>query len=233
MVTKTHRIPLALGAGLAILAGALGTGAAVQAEPGAHRPRPALEAGPARQAAPPQGPAIHIDGYKTPAGHLPRFQQLGNPLAKVPMKHGLKGVYNGNKVSTHVLATSHGNLKMPGKVSMSCPAGKAVSWLSYRVQGQNEVVVIGGPTKAKSYAKKVKIAPFSAGELGEACRVALGGDWLGLESHKNTAPVATRLLKKQVQVRGACTGWANKVMRSHPVTLKVRCVDQSWNPPVP
>lgn len=89
-------------------------------------------------------------------------------------------------------------------------------------------MVLGGPTQAKSYAKKDKIAPFSAGELGEASRQALGGDRLAHEAYKSTGPVATRLLKKQVLVRGTCTGWANKLTRSHPVTLKVRCVDRSW-----
>lgn len=164
--------------------------------------------------------------------NVPKLSQLGGTTATVPMKHG-GYVVNGNEIGQHVLATQHGNLKMPARISMSCPQGTAVSWLSYQVPGHNQVAVIQGPTNAKSYSKKIHIQPFTAEEFEQACHKALGGDWLYNMGHNNTQKVVKTTLLKKIEVRGACTGWANKVTRAYPVTVTASCVDKDWSPPVP
>ena len=173
---------------------------------------------------------------KAPKGgeYLPKLAQLGGTKAKVPMKHG-GYVVNGNEIGRHVLATQHGNLNVPVRISMSCPQGTAVSWLSYRIPGHHkQVAIIQGPTKAKSYAKKIDIQPFTAKEFGKACYQALGGDWVsGNGGHNNSQKVVNKTLMKKVEVFGACTGWANKVKRTYPVTVTASCEDKDWFPPVP
>ncbi len=164
--------------------------------------------------------------------NVPKLSQLGGTAAKVPMKHG-GYVVNGNEIGQHVLATQHGNLKMPARISMSCPQGTTISWLSYQVPGHNQVAIIQGPTNAKSYSKKIHIQPFTAEEFGQACHKALGGDWLPNMSHNNTQKVVKTTLSKKIEVLGACTGWANKVKRTYPVTVTASCVDKDWSPPVP
>lgn len=159
----------------------------------------------------------------------PVLIQTGGKTAKVPMKHGSCGLDCG----IHVLATQTGNLRIPFKISMSCPSGSSVSFLAYRLKGfdQNKVVD-GGPAPSK-YLKELSLKPFSANELEAACQEALGGGWAKPGSHNNTQQKVTTNLQEKIEVWGQCTGWANQVKRSYEARVKLTCEDQSWSSPVP
>ena len=165
-----------------------------------------------------------------PAGHVPTFAQLGSTQAKVPMKHGSCGLDCG----THVLAVQSGNLGMQAKIGMTCPAGTSVQHLSYKPQGVNATTVVGASTGSSSYAKTITAKPFSKAELEQACQAALGGSWAQPGHHHNSQPVVKKPIQKSVNVWGQCTGWANKVKRTYPVSLTLSCQDTSFPPkPVP
>lgn len=168
-------------------------------------------------------------GFKAPGASIPVLKQTGGTTAKVPMKHGSCGLDCG----THELATQSGNLDVPFKISMSCPAGTKVSFLAYKMKGQNQVKVVSQATGASSYSKNVKLKPFSKSELEESCRVALGGNWPQPGQHKNKSKTVTSNLQESVKVWGQCTGWANQVTRNYPAKVKLTCEDQSWFVPVP
>ncbi|HEC05766.1 MAG TPA: hypothetical protein ENJ12_02865, partial [Thiolapillus brandeum] len=136
-----------------------------------------VQAVPRHTANQPSTPRTTSPGMKSitlPNGkvHLPELRQLGGAKAKVPMKHDIY-VVNGNEIGHHVLATLHGNLNVPARISMSCPQGRAVSWLSYQVAGHNQVTILQGPTQATSYVKEINIQPFTAKEFEKVCHKSL------------------------------------------------------------
>ncbi len=181
---------------------------------------------------PPEGGLFNSEpqgGFKAPTASIPVLTQTGGTTAKVPMKHGSCGLDCG----THKLAVQGGNLDIPFKISMSCPAGAKVSFLAYKMKGQNQVKVVNSATGSSSFSKNVKLQPFSKDELEEACRVALGGDWPQPGSHKNKTKTVTKNLAESVKVWGKCTGWANQTLRTYPAKLRLTCEDQSWYVPVP
>jgi len=168
-----------------------------------------------------------------PPSFLPTLSQTGGWNAKVPMKHGLKDVINGNEVSTHVLATGHGNLNIPFKISMNCAAGATVSHLSYKVPGQAKKTLIDSVTNTASYSKALKLRPFSKKNLETACRKAMGGDWIAQNRHNNQTKVVATSLNKKIQVWGQCSNGGAKLARSYPARVKLSCDDRSWITPVP
>ncbi|MCB1036936.1 MAG: hypothetical protein KDD47_24125, partial [Acidobacteria bacterium] len=174
-------------------------------------------------------PPLGLTAKTTPTDAAPALKQTGGTTAKVPMKHGSCGLDCG----THVLATQSGNLDVPFKLSMSCPAGTQVSFVAYQMKGQNQVKVVNGATGSGSFSKNVKLQPFSKDELQEACRVALGGNWPEPGQHKNKTKTVQTNLQEDVKVWGQCTGWANQVTRNYPAKLRLTCEDQSWFTPEP
>ena len=176
-----------------------------------------------------------IGGFqKNPGSGLgPKLSQIGSSTAYVPMKRKLVKVVNGNEVSNHVLATTNGNLKMKIRISMTCPAGKKVTHLSYRPQGQNFKTIVNGPTGSHVFSKDMKITPFSLQDLEKAGQDALGGAWVGPNKPNNKTAKVTKTLKKSILVRGQCEGWANKQSKIFPVLLKTTFEDTDFFHPVP
>ncbi len=170
---------------------------------------------------------------KLPSSYLPTFSQTGGWEAKVPMKHGLVKVVNGNEISAHVLASTHGNLDIPGKISLECPKGSSVSYLSYKVEGQPQKTLISNKTNLQSCSKALTLQPFSKGDLEAACQKAMGGEWLPQSGDPNKAKVVTALLKKPVRVWGYCSGDGKNQMKVYPVSLKLRCEDRDLLRPEP
>lgn len=167
------------------------------------------------------GPVI---GAKPAPEGVPTLSQIGSSTALVPMKHGSCG----QDCSTHVLAVQSGNLNMKLQVGMSCPAGKTVTHLSFKPQSQNATSVVGYDTGQASFSKTLFAQPFSKGELEVACQQALGGAWAEPGSHHNTSAEVKKTITKSVKVWGQCSGWANKVLRTYPVSLTLTCRDQSF-----
>lgn len=159
-----------------------------------------------------------------PAQNVPTLSQIGSSTAYVPMKHGSCGTDCG----THVLAVQSGNLNMKLQVGMSCPAGRTVTHLSFKPQGQNATSVVGYDTGQASYSKTLFAQPFSKVELESACQQALGGSWAEPGPHNNNVAEVKKTIAKSVNVWGQCSGWANKVLRTYPVSLTLTCRDQSF-----
>lgn len=166
------------------------------------------------------GPVIGSE----PAQNVPTLSQIGSSTAFVPMKHGSCG----QDCGTHVLAVASGNLNMQLDVGMSCPAGRTVTHLSFKPQGQNAISVVGYDTGQASFSKTLFAQPFSKGELESACQQALGGSWAEPGSHNNNVAEVKKTIAKSVNVWGQCSGWANKVLRTYPVSLTLTCRDQSF-----
>jgi len=165
----------------------------------------------------------------SPAEYVPTLSQLGSSTALVPMKHGSCGLECG----THVLAVQNGNLNMQLQVGMSCPAGASVNHLSFKPTGQNATSVVAQSTGQSAYSKTLFAQPFSKNELESACQQALGGSWAEPGTHNNSSAEVKKTIVKSVSVWGQCTGWANKVKRTYPVSLTLTCRDQSWFVPIP
>jgi hypothetical protein len=157
--------------------------------------------------------------------YLPTLSQLGSSSAYVPMKHGSAGI----DLTTHVLAVQNGNLDMSLKVGMSCPAGRTVTHLSFKPQGQNATSVVGFDTGQQVFSKTLDAKPFSKSELESTCKQALGGVWASNNPHPNVGPEVKKTIVKSVNVWGQCSGWANKTKRTYPVSLTLTCRD--LNPP--
>lgn len=156
------------------------------------------------------------------------FSQLGSTQAYVPMEHELE-VINGNEVLTHVLATESGNLNMKGKIGMRCPAGRTVTYLAYRPQGQQRTVVVDGDTHQTDYDRTITMQPFSLEDLETAGQAALGGSWVGNNPHPNTPETVKKALHKSVQVWGQCSGLAAET-QAFPVTLSITFEDKDYPP---
>ncbi len=199
-----------LGTGLAALAAALALPHGARSAP--DDPGPHLKA---------PGPARAFPEYE------PFFGQLGGRRAVVPMVHGPAGLQL-PQTRTHRLATSHGSLDVPARVSMRCPENRPLTYLAYKVGAQPWIVLADHRPNGKGNGRTafLKIRPFTAAELGEACRQALGGNWPAGESHRNPAPVVERWLTKKVVVEGGCYGWTK--LAFHKVRIRLRCVDRSW-----
>jgi hypothetical protein len=157
----------------------------------------------------------------------PTLSQLGGATAKVPMKHGSCGLDCG----IHVLATQSGNLDVPARIGMTCPAGTSVNAVEYQLAGQGVTAVVGAGTGKGTFSKDVKIQPFSKAELEAACQKALGGSWPLPDLHRNAQKTVQATLKESVRVWGRCTSWANKALKTYPVTVTLTCEDQSFPPP--
>ena len=170
-------------------------------------------------------------GLAAPGGDSspkPVLIQTGGTSAQVPMKHGSCGLDCG----THVLAVASGNLDVPFKISMNCPAGTRVKFLAYAMQGQEQVTVVDGATPSSSYSEDLDLQPFSTADLEESCRVALGGNWPLPGSHQNLKPKEVANLQEPVTVWGQCTGWPDKAKRAYSAKLRLSCEDQSWFAPL-
>lgn len=154
---------------------------------------------------------------------VPMLTQLPPATANVPMKHGSCGTDCG----THVLATNKGNLKMKFRIQMSCPNGTDVNHLSYRIQGGNVIQVFGN-TSSQSVEKNLDLQPFTAGELEQSCRSALGGNWATPGSHHNATQAVSSQLSKSIDTWGRCSGWANKVKRTYQAKLTLTCNDTGF-----
>ena len=205
-----------------------------------HRGKAAREACYASCAMPPDSPGI-IELASGPVGQpapvgptrigaavasVPVLMQLPPGTANVSMKHGSCGTDCG----THALATTKGNLKMKFKIQMSCPNGTDVNHLSYRIPGGNVIQVFGNTT-SQSVEKNLELQPFSAGELEQSCRAALGGNWATPGSHHNATQTVNGLISKPIDTWGRCTGWANKVKRTYQAKLTLTCNDTSFFAP--
>jgi len=154
---------------------------------------------------------------------VPVLTQLPPGTANVPMKHGSCGTDCG----THVLATNKGNLKMKFKIEMSCPNGADVNHLSYRIPGGNVIQVFGN-TNSQSVEKNLDLQPFTAGDLEQSCRAALGGNWATPGSHHNATQTVNSMVSKSIDTWGRCSGWANKVKRTYQAKLTLTCNDTSY-----
>ncbi|KST61833.1 hypothetical protein [Mastigocoleus testarum] len=160
----------------------------------------------------------------------PYLAQLGSTQAYVPMKHETVEVINGNSIVNHVLATKSGNLNMKGKIAMKCAAGRTVTYLAYRPNGQNLTTVVNGKTNTQSYTKTITMQPFSLIDLEKAGQQAFGGAWVSGNKHQNTEKTVKKTIKKSIEVRGKCSGLAEQV-KSFPVTITVTFDDKDFPPP--
>lgn len=163
----------------------------------------------------------------TSAPGVPTLTQLGGAGAKVPMKHGSCGLDCG----IHVLAVSSGNLGVPVRVGMTCPAAVKVDGVEFQLAGQGVTALVQGNTQKSSFSKEIKVQPFSKAELEAACQKALGGSWPLPDLHHNTEATVETELQETIRVWGHCTGWADKAVKEYPVKLTVTCSDQSFPPP--
>ncbi len=194
------------------------------------KPQQNASRGPSRLKSPKAGTGAPVFGTtvgnKPPGHHVPRvpyFTQLGpTPVAKVPMKW----VSCGPNCIEWKLATSHGNLKMKGKVGMSCSAGVALTDLRYQPHwAQQQTVVFQGPPNGNTsgYSKTLWLKPFRAADLEKACQEALK-NYAG-----SNAPVVKKIVKTDVHVSGRCADSMTVYSRTYPVTLRLQCVP----PPTP
>jgi hypothetical protein len=151
-------------------------------------------------------------------GYQLTLVQQGGTIAKVPMKHGSCGLDCG----THVLAGT-GNLEVPFKVGMNCPAGTTVVFLA-----AGATSVLNADSGKSSFSKDVELQPFAAQELEKACQTALGGSWGLPDPHNNSSPTASASLSKKIKVSGRCFGWANTIYQDFPVSLSITCTDQDF-----
>ena len=177
-----------------------------------------------------QGPG---DFQQAPASSGPSLAQLGGTTAYVPMKRKSYPCGNGNTCVNHFLATKDGNLKMKAKIGMTCPAGRKVTHLSYKVQGQGYKTVVNSNTNLKAYSKTMNIKPFSLEDLEKGGQKALGGAWVLPNSHNNKTKKVKKTLKKSIYVRGKCSGWANMQNKSFPVAITAKLDDTDFFNPVP
>lgn len=160
-----------------------------------------------------QGPG---DIQQAPASSGPSLAQLSGTTAYVPMKRKSYPCANGNTCGNHFLATKNGNLKMKVKIGMSCPTGRKVTHLSYRAKGQGYKTIVNN-TNLKSYSKTMNIKPFSLKDLQKGGQQALGGMWVLPNNPNNKTKKVKKTLKKSIDVRGKCSGWANMQTKSFPV----------------
>lgn len=177
------------------------------------------------------GPILFLDvvdelAYPKPDG-VPEMLQTGGTTAFVPMKHGSCGIAD---CSTHVLASQDGNLDVPFKLRMTCPAGTTVTFFAYQFPGQNQAQVVTSDTGSASFEDDVAAQPYSKLELEQACQTAMGGAWVSPGSHNNGSKLVPSAIGETVQVWGQCSGWANSVKRSYPVYTSLTCSDESWPP---
>ncbi|MDJ0620322.1 MAG: hypothetical protein QNJ63_26890 [Calothrix sp. MO_192.B10] len=164
----------------------------------------------------------------TPTSSGPSLAQLGGTTAYVPMKHKSYPCGNGNTCGNHFLATTNGNLKIKFKIGMACPAGRKVTHLSYKPQGQNAKTIINGNTNSQSYSKTITMKPFSLQDLEKAGQKALGGAWVLPDLHKNKTKKVKKTLKKSISVWGKCSGWTNKQKKNFPVTVTTTFEDKDF-----
>ena len=195
------------------------------------KPQENASRGPSRIKTPKSGTGAPVlgttVGNKPPGHHVPRvpyFTQLGpTPVAKVPMKW----VSCGPNCTELKLATSHGNLKMKGKIGMSCPAGVALTALKYQPHwAKQKTVVFEGPLDGNinGYWKTLWVEPFTAAQLEKACQEALK-NYPG-----SNTPVVQKTIKTNFYVSGRCADSITVYSRTYPVTLRLQCVPP---PPTP
>ncbi|MEO1621863.1 MAG: hypothetical protein AAFU53_12640 [Cyanobacteria bacterium J06632_3] len=167
----------------------------------------------------------------TPPSSGPSFAQLGSTQAYVPMKQE-SFMVSGNEWNRHILATTSGNLDMRAQVEMKCPAGSTVNYLAYIPQGQNLKLLVNSDTNQQTYTRTVTFQPFSLEDFESVGQELLGGVWHSSNGHPPLRSATVRkTLKKNVQARGRCTGWANSQTKSFPVTLTVTFEDTDFPPP--
>jgi len=179
----------------------------------------------------PDGEPIHfetppVDDYKNPdiGVGVPTMSQMGSTLAYVPMEHASCGP----DCVTHGLAVETGNLDVPFKIRMSCPAGQEVSFVAYQLAGQSQGRLVEADTGSATFEADITAQPFSASELETTCAAALGGGWGTPGNHNNPTKVEEKTIKETVEVWGKCSSWANTAKRSAPVALTLTCDDLSW-----
>ncbi|MGB3760712.1 MAG: hypothetical protein WBA07_30800 [Rivularia sp. (in: cyanobacteria)] len=163
----------------------------------------------------------------------PSLAQLGGTTAYVPMKDKSFPCGSGNTCANHFLANTNGNLNIKFKIGMTCPAGKKVTHLSYKPQGQNAKTIINSNTNNQSYSNTITMQPFSLKDLEKAGQNVFGGAWTLPNSRNNTEKKVKKTLKKSISVWGKCSGWANKQKKTFPVAVTATFEDQSFYIPVP
>lgn len=153
----------------------------------------------------------------------PIGQDIRGAKVYVPMKHGSCG----QNCRTHVLATKTGSLGVRYTMGMSCSRNRAVNYLGYQIQGQRYHVLINRNTGRRKYAVQRIIRPFSAREIAQTCRRALGGDWSARGYHNAKRKIVRASIKKYLRVYGGCTGKQRKG-KNYSIRLNLICDDKHY-----
>ena len=161
----------------------------------------------------PTGSSVDQNSIKTTAlTDEPHMQQLSGSQITIPLQKRKKG--SGKKAGRWQLPDTGGNLQVMFRVSMNCPKGSQVNYLSLEVDGKDApTVLMNTASETRSFAQNKLIEPFTVSELENlGSRVMEGkGEGIKLDLHDNSTRYSW--LHKKIRLTGGCTGTRQKISK--------------------